>query len=31
MSRENPLWGSERVRGELQKLGIAVSSGSIRW
>jgi transposase InsO family protein len=30
MSRDNPLWGTERIRGELRKLGIAVSSGSIR-
>jgi putative transposase len=29
-SRDNPLWGTERIRGELRKLGIAVSSGSIR-
>jgi len=30
MSRENPLWGSERIRGELLKLGIAVSNRSVR-
>src|SRR5438067_7890015 len=30
MSRENPLWGTERVRGELLKLGIIVSNRSIR-
>ena len=30
MARENPLWGTERIRGELLKLGIAVSSRSIR-
>jgi transposase InsO family protein len=30
MSRNNPLWGTERIRGELRKLGIAVSAGSIR-
>ena len=30
MSRDNPLWGTERIRGELLKLGIAVSSRSIR-
>jgi putative transposase len=30
ISRENPLWGSERLRGELLKLGIAVSTRSIR-
>ena len=29
-SRESPLWGSERIRGELRKLGIAVGNGSIR-
>jgi putative transposase len=30
MSRDNPLWGTVRIRGELLKLGIAVSAGSIR-
>jgi putative transposase len=30
MSTENPLWGSERIRGELLKLGIVVSNRSIR-
>jgi len=30
MSRDNPLWGSERIRGELLKLGIVVSNRSIR-
>ncbi len=30
VSQENPLWGTERIRGELLKLGIAVSNGSIR-
>jgi transposase InsO family protein len=30
MARENPLWGAERIRGELLKLGIVVSSRSIR-
>jgi putative transposase len=30
MARENPLWGTERIRGELFKLGIGVSSRSIR-
>jgi hypothetical protein len=30
MSRDNQLWGTERVRGELLKLGIVVSNRSIR-
>src|SRR5207248_9706138 len=30
MSRENPLWGTERISGELLKLGIVVSNRSIR-
>lgn len=30
MSRGNPLWGAERIRGELLKLGIVVSNRSIR-
>jgi putative transposase len=30
MASENPLWGTERIRGELLKLGILVSSRSIR-
>jgi putative transposase len=30
MARENPAWGSERIRGELLKLGIAVSKRSIQ-
>jgi putative transposase len=30
ISRENVLWGTERIRGELLKLGIAVSACSIR-
>jgi len=30
MSRDNPLWGTERIRGELLKLGIVISSRSIR-
>ena len=30
ISRENRLWGTERIRGELLKLGIAVSNRSIR-
>jgi transposase InsO family protein len=34
IARENPRWGSERIRGELLKLGLAVSKRSIqryRW
>ena len=30
MARENPAWGSERICGELLKLGIAVSKRSIQ-
>jgi transposase len=30
MSRQNDLWGTERLRGELRKLGIEVSTRSIR-
>jgi transposase InsO family protein len=30
MARDNPLWGSERIRGERRKLGIAVSKRSIQ-
>ncbi len=30
MARDNPLWGSERIRGELLKLGIAVSKRSVQ-
>ena len=30
MSRDNPRWGTERIRGELLKLGIVVSGRSIR-
>jgi len=30
MSRDNHLWGTERLRGELLKLGIVVSNRSIR-
>jgi transposase InsO family protein len=30
MSRDNPLWGTERIRGELLKLEIVVSNRSIR-
>jgi transposase InsO family protein len=29
-ARDNPLWGSERIRGELLKLGIIVSNRSVR-
>ncbi|HVG97058.1 MAG TPA: integrase core domain-containing protein [Chloroflexota bacterium] len=30
MARDNPWWGSERIRGELLKLGITVSKRSIQ-
>jgi transposase InsO family protein len=30
ISHENPCWGTERIRGELLKLGIVVSDRSIR-
>jgi putative transposase len=30
LSEEHRLWGTERIRGELLKLGIAVGNGSIR-
>ena len=30
MASQNPLWGTERIRGELLKLGIPVSARSIR-
>jgi transposase InsO family protein len=30
MARDNPRWGSERIRGELLKLGIRVSKRSIQ-
>jgi hypothetical protein len=30
MSRDNRVWGTERIRGELLKLGIVVSNRSIR-
>jgi transposase InsO family protein len=30
MSKEHPRWGSERLRGELRKLGVAVSNRSVR-
>ncbi len=30
MARQNPRWGSERIRGEVLKLGIAVSKRSIQ-
>ena len=30
MARDNPRWGSERIRGELRKLGVAVSKRSIQ-
>lgn len=30
MARENPMWGTERIRGELLKLSIAVSKRTVR-
>jgi putative transposase len=30
MARDNPGWGAERIRGELLKLGIAVSRSSVQ-
>src|SRR4051794_17296223 len=30
MSQDDPLWGTERIRGELLKLGVVVSNRSIR-
>ena len=30
MARDNPRWGSERIRGELPKPGLAVSRRSIQ-
>ncbi|MDQ3701055.1 MAG: integrase core domain-containing protein, partial [Chloroflexota bacterium] len=30
IARENPAWGSERIRGEVLKLGIAVSKRSVQ-
>ncbi len=30
LSEENRLWGTERIRGELRTLGVAVGNGSIR-
>jgi hypothetical protein len=30
ISKENPRWGTERIRGELLKLGLVVSNRSIR-
>jgi putative transposase len=30
LSEENRRWGTERIRGELRKLGFAVANGSIR-
>src|SRR5207244_4744938 len=30
MARDNPLWGAERIRGELLKLGIRVSKRTVQ-
>ena len=30
MARDNPRWGAERIRGGLQKLGVAVSRASVQ-
>ncbi len=30
IASDNPLWGTERIRGELLKLGLVVSDRSIR-
>ena len=30
MAAENPLWGAERIRGELLKLGIHIAKDTIR-
>ncbi len=30
MARENATWGSERIRGELSKIGVEVSKSSIQ-
>jgi putative transposase len=30
MARQNPLWGAERIRGELLKLGLRVSKSTIQ-
>ncbi len=30
MAKQNPLWGAERIRGELLKLGITVSKRTVQ-
>jgi len=30
MARENSLWGAERIRGELMKLGLRVAKTTIQ-
>ncbi len=30
MAAENPLWGAERIRGELLKLGIRIAKDTIQ-
>ncbi len=30
MARENPLWGGQRIRGELMNLGFQISAETVR-